>query len=208
MGQTGPFQLHAQESPADTLADDQYIDVLRHAGSKFAKDKGMKQQRLTAGLANYGFRKVFQSINQYGIKKGVDEFGLDGFIRHCARLAASTGALSGLGGGVTMIVGIPVDLFNSIAQQFRVTLAILYDRRGSYEVTFDELMSIIALSVGVEAGYILTRAVIEDTAERLLIRMGAKAGGRLIPFVGAVIGGSVNYLFIKGTAASVRKLPL
>jgi hypothetical protein len=168
----------------------------------------MKQQRLTARLANYGFRKVFYSINQYGIKKGVDEFGLDGFIRHCARLAASTGAITGLGGGITMIVGIPVDLFNSIAQQFRVTMAIIYDRRGDYSVTFEELMSIIALSVGADAGFILTRAVIEDTAEKLLIRMGAKAGGRLIPFVGAILGSTVNYLFIKGSAASVKKLPL
>jgi hypothetical protein len=168
----------------------------------------MKQQRLTARLANYGFRKVFDSINQYGVKKGVDEFGLDGFIRHCARLAASTGAITGLGGGVTMIIGIPVDLFNSIAQQFRVTLAILYDRRGTYRVTFEEMMSVIAMSVGVGAGFILTRAVIEDTAEKLLIRMGAKAGGRLIPFVGAFLGSTVNYLFIKSAAASVKKLPL
>jgi hypothetical protein len=168
----------------------------------------MKQQRLTARLANYGFRKVFYSINQYGIKKGVDEFGLDGFIRHCARLAASTGAISGLGGGATMIIGVPVDLFNSIAQQFRVTLAIIYDRKGSYAVTFEELMSVIALSVGVDAGFILTRTVIEETAEKLVIRMGTKAAGRLIPVIGAFLGGAVNYLFIKGSAASVKRLPL
>jgi hypothetical protein len=107
-----------------------------------------------------------------------------------------------------MIIGIPVDLFNSIAQQFRVTLAILYHRRGTYRVTFEEMMSVIAMSVGVGAGFILTRAVIEDTAEKLLIRMGAKAGGRLIPFVGAFLGSTVNYLFIKSAAASVKKLPL
>ena len=44
--------------------------------------------RLTNRLAQIGFRRVYKSINQYGIKKGVDEMGIDAFIEHCARLAA------------------------------------------------------------------------------------------------------------------------
>jgi len=134
--------------------------------------------------------------------------GLDGFIEHCARLAASTGAVTGMGGAVTMIVGIPADLFNSLAQQFRVTMGVIYARRGSYTVSFDELMSVVAVSLGLEAGLRLTREILERVAERLLIRMGAKAGGRLIPFVGAVVGGTTNYLFIKSVGVSVKKIPL
>jgi len=164
--------------------------------------------RLTNRLAQIGFRRVYDSINQYGIKKGVDEMGIDAFVEHCARLAAGTGAVTGLGGAVTFLIGIPADMVNNLTQQFRVTLGIIYHRRGTYNIAFDEFMSIVAVSVGVEAGMIMTRGVLEHVAERLLIRMGAKAGGRLIPLVGAVIGGTTNYFFIKGVARSVGRLPL
>jgi len=163
---------------------------------------------LSQRLAFYGFRKVFDSINQHGIQKGVDRMGIDGFIEHCARLAASTGAVTGMGGAVTMIVGIPADLFNNLAQQFRVTLGIIYARRGSYTVSFEELMAVVGISLGLEAGLMLTREIFEKVAEKLIIRMGAKAGGRLIPLVGAVVGGTTNYLFIKGVGASVKRIPL
>lgn len=163
---------------------------------------------LAGRLAQAGFKRVFDSINQYGIKKGVDEMGIDAYIEHCARLAAGTGAITGLGGPVTFLVGIPFDLLNNITQQFRVTLGVIYHRRGTYNIAFDEFMSIVAVSVGVEVGLLVSRTMLENTAERLLIRMGAKATGRLIPFVGAVIGSTANYIFIKTIGKSVKKLPL
>ncbi len=163
---------------------------------------------MTQRLAFYGFRKIFDSINQHGIQKGVDRMGVDGFIEHCARLAASTGAVTGMGGAVTMIVGLPADLFNNLAQQFRVTLGIIYARRGNYTVSFEELMAVVGISLGLEAGLMLTREILEKVAEKLVIRMGAKAGGRLVPVIGAVVGGTTNYLFIKSVGASVKKIPL
>lgn len=168
----------------------------------------MARRRITNRLANYGFRKVFESINQHGIKRGVHSMGLDGFIQHCARLSAGTGAVTGMGGTVSLLIGLPFDVINNITQQFRVTLAVIYDRRGSYEVGFDEFMSIVAVSLGVEAGLVMTRSLLESIAERLLVRMGAKVGGRLIPVAGAFIGATTNYLFIKSIGASVKALPL
>jgi len=168
----------------------------------------MTTRRITNRLAHYGFKKVFESINQHGIKRGVNAMGLDGFIQHCARLSAGTGAVTGLGGSVSLLVGLPFDVINNITQQFRVTLAVIYDRRGSYDVGFDEFMSIVAVSLGVEAGLVMTRSLLENIAERLLVRMGAKAGGRLIPVAGAFIGATTNYLFIKSVGASVKALPL
>ena len=159
-------------------------------------------------MAQYGFKRVYDSINQHGIKRGVDTMGLDGFIRHCARLSAGTGAVTGMGGAASLLVGLPFDMLNNITQQFRVTLAVIYDRRGSYEVGFEEFMAIVAVSLGVEAGLVMTRSLLENIAERLLIRMGAKAGGRLIPVAGAFIGATTNYFFIKSIGASVKALPL
>ena len=172
------------------------------------KYQHMQGQRLTARMAQFGFKRIYDSIDQYGIKKGVDQMGIDAYIKHCARIAASTGAITGLGGGVSMIVGIPVDLFNNLTQQFRVTLGVIYYRRGTYSLRFEEFMAIVAVSLGVDAGMIVTRSLLEEVAEKLFIRMGASAGGRLIPIIGAVVGGTVNYLFIKGVGASMKKLPL
>jgi hypothetical protein len=164
--------------------------------------------RLTRRLSEAGFRRVFDSINQHGIKKGVDEMGIDAYIEHCARLAAGTGAITGFGGPITFILGIPVDMLNNLTQQFRVTLGVIYYRRGTYNIAFDEFMSIVAISIGVEASLLMTRTVLENISERLLLRMGARAGGRLIPFVGALVGSATNYLFIKSIGKSVKRLPL
>ena len=167
-----------------------------------------RPSRFTRRMSEVGFKRVFDSINQHGIKKGVDEMGIDAYIEHCARLAAGTGAIAGLGGPITFIVGLPVDMLNNLTQQFRVTLGVIYHRRGTYNIAFDEFMSIVAISIGVEASLLMTRAVLENVAERLLLRMGARAGGRLIPFVGALVGSATNYLFIKSIGKSVKRLPL
>lgn len=157
-------------------------------------------------LSQDTFKNIFIRIDQLGVKQGVDSLGLDKFIEHCARLAATTGAISGGGGALTMAIGVPVDLLNMITQQFRVTLGIIYYHRGSYSMNFDEFISILAAVFQVEAGVTITKTIMERIAEKMMIRLGSKAAGRLIPVVGAVIGGTTNYMFIKRVAESVRKL--
>src|ERR1700761_2127638 len=102
-------------------------------------------------LAEGGFERIFSSIDQMNIKKGVDRLGLEKFIDQCAWLAAGSGAISGTGGLFTMIVGLPVDFLNIITQQFRITMAIMYYNRGSYEIEFADFMRLIATSLKVEA---------------------------------------------------------
>ncbi|MBS1662349.1 MAG: hypothetical protein JST68_15000 [Bacteroidetes bacterium] len=172
------------------------------------RPSGPKKSRLITRLSEIGFRRVFDSINQYGIKKGVDEMGIDAFIEHCARLSAGTGAITGIGGPFTFLIGIPADLLNNLTQQFRVTLGVIYYRRGTYNIGFDEFMSIVAISLGVEASLLITRTVLEKIAERILLRLGARAGGRLIPIAGAIVGSATNYLFIKSIGKSVKRLSL
>ncbi len=87
-------------------------------------------------LATSAFRRVFHRIDKAAVKRGVDEMGLDGFIKHCARLAATTGLVTGVGGVATLVVGVPADMLNCLTQQFRVTLAVIYAKTGDYEVTF------------------------------------------------------------------------
>lgn len=157
-------------------------------------------------LADKGFKQIFIHINQLNVKKGVDKMGLDKFIEQCAYLAAGSGVISGSGGMVTLIAGMPFDFANLITQQFRITMAIMYQSRGNYEVGFDEFMSLAATSLKVEAGVALSKTVMEEMAEKLLMMLGTRTAERLVPVVGAVIGGTTNYIFIKRMADSVKKL--
>jgi hypothetical protein len=156
-------------------------------------------------LAKGGFKNIYSHIDQLGIKKGVDELGINKFVNQCALLAAGSGAMAGAGGLTTMLVGAPLDMINLVTQQFRVTLAINYHYTGRYELKFNDFFKIVASSLKVDAGVTVTKNVMEEVAEKLLINLGSKTAERLIPVVGAVIGGSANYMFIKRVARQLRE---
>lgn len=162
-------------------------------------------KQYTEKLAHDGFKQIFGHIDQLNIKRGVDKMGLEKFINQCAYLAAGSGAISGSGGVLTMVVGMPVDFVNLITQQFRVTMAIMYYTRGNYKISFEEFMALVATSFKIEAGVAMSKTVMESVAEKLLLAFGVRTAERLIPVVGAVIGGTANYLFVKRMADSVKK---
>ncbi|QJD98275.1 hypothetical protein HH214_02720 [Mucilaginibacter robiniae] len=155
-------------------------------------------------LSEGGFQQIYNRIDQLGIKKGVDELGIDKFIIQCAILAAGSGAITGIGGVTSMIIGVPLDIINLITQQFRVTLAISYYNTGRYEIKFADFIKIVAASLKVDTGMAISKNLMEEVAEKLLLNIGSKTAERLVPVVGAVIGGSTNYLFIKRVADSLR----
>ncbi len=164
---------------------------------------GLKEQATL--LAQKGFRQIFNHVDQHTIKNGVDKLGLDKFIEQCAILAAGSGAIAGSGGIITMVVGTPLDMANLITQQFRVTMAIMYANQGSSQFGFEEFMSMIATSLKVEAGIALSKTMMENVAEKVLLMVGTRTAERLVPIVGGVIGGAANYMFIKRVAAKVKE---
>ncbi len=157
-------------------------------------------------LSQDGFQKIFDRIDQLKIKNGVDKLGLDKFIDQCAYMAAGSGVISGSGGIITMVIGIPMDFINLITQQFRITMAIMYHDRGTYEIGFNEFMSLVAASLRVDASITITKTMMESIAEKMLMLFGARTAERLIPLVGAAIGGTTNYLFIKRMAKMVKAM--
>lgn len=161
-----------------------------------------------ANILAQSFQKIFENINQFDIKNKVDKIGIDEFINQCATLAATTGAVSGLGGFATMIVGVPFDLINTVLQQFRVTLAVIYYKKGVYKVSFFELISIVGQSVGAKVGAFITKAFLIAIANKILIRMSASIAGKAVPFLGAAIGSYVNYQYIKGIGESVKRIDM
>ncbi|TSD64799.1 hypothetical protein FFF34_012935 [Inquilinus sp. KBS0705] len=160
----------------------------------------------TEKLSHDGFKQIFDHIDQLSIKKGVDKMGVDKFISQCAYMAATSGAIAGSGGILTMVVGMPVDFINLITQQFRVTMAIMYHTKGTYKIGFEEFMVLVATSFKVEAGVAITKTMMEGIAEKLLLAFGVRTAERLVPVVGAVIGGTANYLFVKRMAEQVKKM--
>lgn len=156
-------------------------------------------------LAEGGFKQIFNQIDQLNIKKGVDTMGVDKFINQCALLAAGSGLVTGVGGIGTMLIGTPLDVMNIIAQQFRVTLAISYYKTGKYKISFDDFFKIVASSVKADTKLAISKNVMEEVAEKILMGLGTKASRRLVPVVGGVIGGTVNYLFIKGVAKELKE---
>jgi len=159
-------------------------------------------------LSHNGFQQIFDHIDQLKIKNGVDRLGLDKFIQQCAYLAAGSGVISGSGGMITMVLGIPMDFINLITQQFRITMAIMYYYKGTYEIDFNQFMKLVATSLKVEAGVAVTKTMMEGIAEKLLMIFGTRTAERLIPVVGAAIGGATNYLFIKRMAVMVREMQM
>jgi len=159
-------------------------------------------------LLSQSFKKAFESINQFEIKKGVDEMGIDGFINHCAALAAATGAASGFGGFATMFIGVPVDVINNVIQQFRVTLGVIYHKKGIFKVSFSQLMKVVGVSIGVEVGATLTKAVMISIANKIIARLSVSLAGKAVPFLGAIVGGSVNYGFIKFIGKAVKQIDM
>ena len=159
---------------------------------------------LTA-LAKGGFKKLFNHIDQLTVKREVDEMGIDKFVNKCALLAAGSGAASGAGGIATLLVGAPLDMLNLVMQQFRVTLAIRYHNTGEYKVNFIECFRIVASSLKFDAGVTITKNIMEEVVAKLMLVFGSRAAERLLPVVGAVIGGTANYLFIKRIADNLMK---
>ncbi|MDR3678685.1 MAG: EcsC family protein [Flavipsychrobacter sp.] len=159
-------------------------------------------------LSKGGLQQIFKHIDQLSIKKGVDELGLEKFINQCALLAAGSGVIIGAGGLATIAIGVPLDMINLITQQFRVTLAVSYHNTGKYEIRFEDFIKIVAASFKKDAGVTITKNLLKEVAEKLMINIGSKTAERLIPVVGAVIGGSANYFFIKRVAKGLMDQPL
>lgn len=152
------------------------------------------------------FRFIHKNLDGFSIKKKVDSMGINGYINYCGGLAAGTGAISGAGGGATLLLSAPADIVNTIAQQFRVTLAVIYHRTGRYTINFKEFMKIVGLSVGVEVGFKGIEYLTVQIANVILKKLGGRMAGRMIPLLGGAIGAGLNFGFIKSIGSALLEL--
>lgn len=159
------------------------------------------------------FRSVFEEIDTEKLRREVDalresapEFEPAKHARTLARRTAircaAAGAITGLPLGLAAIGTLGADLAYLVYQQFRLVLGIatIYGHEPSSRERFNEALSCLAFGSGVGIGKqgvaaVLGSATIEGgvIAEKIGARFLRERLTKLVPFVGVISGGALNY---------------
>ena len=168
------------------------------------------------------FRSLFEDIDTEKIQAEIEELkaSAPGYrpVRHARALArrtalrcAAAGAVTGLPGGALAVGALGADLAYLVYQQFRLILGIaaIYGHAPTARERFSEAVSCLAYSSGVGVGKqglatVLGSATMEGgaVAERIGARMVRERLARIVPIVGAVSGGALNYVSVRAVAGS------
>lgn len=126
--------------------------------------------------------------------------------RRAALRCAAAGAMTGLPSGLIAVATLGADLAYLVFQQFRLVLGIatVYGHEPTARERFTDALACVAYGSGIGLGKQGMAAVLETArsqgavlADRIGSRLFADRLGRLVPFVGAVSGGAVNFLLIR-----------
>jgi len=160
------------------------------------------------------FRSLFEEIDTDKLRREVDalreaapDFRAAQHARTLGRRTAircaAAGAVTGLPLGLAAIGTLGADLAYLMYQQFRLILGIasIYGHDLSSRERFSEAVSCLAYATGVGAGkqgiaLLGSASVIEKISQRALREQLTK----LVPFVGIVTGGALNYVSVKAVA--------
>jgi hypothetical protein len=166
------------------------------------------------------FRAMFEEIDTDKLKKDVEELrtGAPDYrpAQHARMLArrtaircAAAGAVTGIPLGFAAIAALGADLGYLVYQQFRLILGIaaIYGHEPSSRERFNEALACLALASGIGAGKqglaaMLGAATIEGgmIAEKIGTRVIRERLARMVPFVGAISGGALNYAAVYAVA--------
>lgn len=171
------------------------------------------------------FRSLFEEIDTAKIKQDVTALRLaqpdfdpvdlaNTLARRTALRCAAAGAMTGLPSGFLALGTLGADLGYLIFQQFRLVLAVatVYGYEPSHRERFSEAISCIAYGSGVGIGKQGIATVLESAsaegglvAEKIGARFVKERMARIVPFVGAVSGGALNYLAVRAVGrAAIR----
>src|SRR5271168_4261825 len=133
-------------------------------------------------------------------------------IRDTERLALLEGAGFGLGGMITIIPD--AGLLTIFTLRLVQKLCLLYGFENRGENEHSELWMAAAAAMGVDYGKDLAeKQLIERLAPRIAERLAVKLGqetaekwvGRLIPLASSVIGGALNFTFVRAWGRRVQR---
>jgi uncharacterized protein (DUF697 family) len=166
------------------------------------------------------FRSLFEEIDTNklrteveGLRANAPEYSAAEHARTLTRRTAircaAAGAVTGLPLGLAAIGTLGADLAYLVYQQFRLILgiAVIYGHEPSQRERFTEALSCIAYSSGVGVGKqgiatMLGAAAIEGgvIAEKIGTRVLRDRLTKVIPFVGVISGGALNYVAVQAVA--------
>ncbi|WP_116450217.1 EcsC family protein [Blastococcus litoris] len=186
-------------------------------------DQGATVQRLvdailSRGVEGFGPLKSAEAFAEEHLAQHGDvEKAIDRVIATHTRLVAASGFATGLGGPITMVVGIPTDVTVFYALSARCVAAVAHLR--GYDTASDEVRSVVLLSLlgaggaglaadfGATLGTKAAMAALKKLPGKTLIEINKKVGFRLftkfgtkglvnlskwVPVVGGGVGAGVN----------------
>jgi EcsC family protein len=135
-------------------------------------------------------------------------------VRRTAIRCAAAGAITGLPSGLLALGSLGADLAYLIFQQFRliVGIAAIYGHEPSQRERFSEAMSCLAYASGVGLGKQGIATVLESAtaeggivAEKIGTRFMRERLAKVVPFVGALSGGALNFMSVRAVGrAAIR----
>jgi hypothetical protein len=195
------------------------------ATASFTMGRARELKRRADTVLEEIFRALFEEIDAAKIRREVDElrasapdFSSKSHARRLARRTAircaAAGAVSGLPGGLIAIGTLGADLAYLVYQQFRLVLGIatIYGHEPSARERFSESLQCLAWASGVGVSKqgiatVLESATVEGgmVAEKIGERAIRERIAKLIPVVGAVSAGVLNYAAVLATARAAIK---
>ncbi len=182
-------------------------------------------KRRADSLLEEVFRSLFEEIDTEKLRRDVtalksstpDFQPVDQakvLVRRTAIRCAAAGAVTGLPSGLLALGSLGADLAYLIFQQFRliVGIAAIYGHEPSQRERFGEAMSCLAYASGVGLGKQGIATVLESAtaeggivAEKIGTRFMRERLAKVIPFVGALSGGALNFLSVRAVGrAAIR----
>jgi hypothetical protein len=171
------------------------------------------------------FRSLFEEIDTEKLRRDVTALKSNTpdfqpvdqakvLVRRTAIRCAAAGAVTGLPSGLLALGSLGADLAYLIFQQFRliVGIATIYGHEPSQRERFGEAMSCLAYASGVGLGKQGIATVLESAtaeggivAEKIGTRFMRERLTKVIPFVGALSGGALNFMAVRAVGrAAIR----
>jgi hypothetical protein len=171
------------------------------------------------------FRSLFEEIDTDKIRREVDDLRASApafepeqhaktLARRTAIRCAAAGAVTGIPAGLLAIGTFGADLAYLVFQQFRLILGIatIYGHEPSQRERFSEAVSCLAFASGVGIGKQGLGLALESMsieggvlAEKMGAQFFRERLSKLIPFVGVVSGGALNYAAVRAVSrAAIR----
>jgi hypothetical protein len=176
------------------------LGLLRaYRGVGVKPDKFLMQLRRAYGLRVTSFREMNK------VPLPVVDYLADKTIRASMKMAMLEGAGAGLGGMISILPD--VGMLGGITWRMIQKLSLLHGFEYATDDDRADLWLAAASAAGVDMGKDLVRKqVIERFVPRLVERIAVQAGSeiaengvcRLIPVLGSVMGGTLNYYFVRG----------